>query len=220
MFQLIKKEFVLQKKTILFGFIYSIFLFFTFAHPVLKNFTYVMAAFGICYIIIIGAAQADYKNHSDIILNSFPLTRREIVLSRYLSIFVFSFLAVILTGIIGLFFHMVPQPFTYRLINLNDVVVTLVSVMFLAAVSLPAYFKSGAQSIAIVNIFLFLLIFFAPAQIRNYLMNNTQQPWVQSLSYMAREQFWLLSFSGIGAMLVLFSISYFVSLRIYLNKDF
>ncbi|MGI6467863.1 MAG: ABC-2 transporter permease [Syntrophomonadaceae bacterium] len=220
MLQLIKKELILQKKMFIFGLCYSIFLFIVFADPVFRNFTYSMAAFGISYITIVGIAQAEYKNNSDIIINSLPITRREIVAAKYLSIVTCTIIALLFVAVVGLPFSLMPRPFDYRLINGSDVIITVISVFVLASLSLPICFKTGAQWIRVVNVVIFLLIFFAPVQIAEYMVNNPQTPWIRILIDMAGSQTWQLMLMGSVILLIILFISYYISLRIYINKDF
>jgi ABC-type transport system involved in multi-copper enzyme maturation permease subunit len=211
---------MLQKKILWFGFAYSIFLFMVFSNPIFRDFVYIMTAFGISYIAIIGAIQTEYKNNSDIVLNSLPISRREIVLSKYLTIFVFAGIALLIVAIIGLFFHLAPLPFEHRLININDILITLISVLLLSAVSLPAYFKTGAQWLRVINIIVFMLIFFAPAQIARYVLENQHQPGLQKLIDLAQQNPWLLAVSSLVTLLVLLLLSYLLAVRIYSRRDF
>lgn len=223
MLKLIEKEFILQKKMIWFGALYSVFLLLVFhgAHDSnLSEVAYIMASFGMAYIMIIGAAQAEYKNQTDLVLNSLPLTRPEIVRGKYLSVIVFTAVALAMVGAVGAGLHLLPGPFGYRLLNLNDIAATLISVLFLAAISLPAYFISGARWIQVVNMFIFMFIFFAPAQIVEYMAKNSHRHLAPGLAELVRSQPGLLSVSAIVVMLLLFFISYLISLWIYLRKDF
>lgn len=220
MTHLIRKEIMLQKKMLWFGFFYSILMFMVFSNPFFKDFVYIMTAFGISYITIIGAIQSEFKNNSDIILNSLPITRKEIVLSKYLSIFVFAGIALVMTAIIGLVFHLAPLPFDHRLINGSDISFAMISVIFLSAVSLPAYFKTGAQWMRVINIIVFMLIFFAPPQIAGYLLQNQHQPGLQSLLNLSQQNSWLLAGSTILLVLLLLLFSYLLALRIYTKRDF
>ncbi|HWP95515.1 MAG TPA: ABC-2 transporter permease [Syntrophomonadaceae bacterium] len=220
MFQLIKRELILQKKMLWFGLAYSIFLLLVFHNSNFGQVAYIMAAYAMSYMIIIGAVQVEHKNNTDLVLNSLPITRQEIVQGKYLSVLVFTAIALVIVGVVGLIFHLIPGPFNYRLINFYDVVVTMIAVLFLAGISLPTYFKSIGQWIQVFNVFLFIFIFFVPIQVIEYTVKNSQQPFVAGLARLARWQPWFLSLSGMVVMLLLFFISYFISLRIYLNKDF
>lgn len=217
---LIKKELILQKKMLLFGMGYSIFLFIVFSNPIFQEFTYTMAAFGISYITIIGIAQAEHKNNSDMVINSLPITRREIVAAKYLSIMAAIAAALVIVSLVGLVFHQFAPPFNYRLITGKDVFTTFVSVLLLSALSLPIYFKTGAQWVRMVNVVIFLIIFFAPVQIAGFIIKNQQVPWIQNLIIISRDQLWLPVVGGSVFMLILLLASYFISLRIYKKKDF
>ena len=218
--QLIKKELILQKKMLWFGLGYSIFLFIAFANPLFQSFTYSMCAFGIAYTLILGIAQAEYKNNTDIIINSLPVNRQEIVAAKYIAIIIGTIFALVIVGVVGLLFHQLPAPFNLRLINLLDVVATIISVTILAAVSMPVYFKTSAPWIRIVNMLFFMLLFFAPAQIAGYLIDNGHQDWLQRVSQTANDQIWLLLLGVAVLMAGMLLVSYYISLNIYRKKDF
>lgn len=218
--QLIKKELILQKKMFIFGLLYSIFLFTVFANPIFRNFTYSMAAFGISYITIIGIAQSEYKNNSDIIINSLPITRGEIVAAKYLSIVTSIFIALLIVGVVGIPFSLMPAPFDYRLLNGVDIITTVVCVLLLATLSLPIYFLTGAPWIRAVNIVIFLLIFFAPAQIAQFAINNPHSPTIMAVTQLINYQSWQLIVGGLAIMTVFIMISYYASLIIYMKRDF
>lgn len=220
MINLIKKEILLQKKILWFGGFYAIFLFVAFANPVFKDYVYVMAALGISYITIVGATQAEYKDNADIAMNSLPVTRKEIVVSKYLAVFAFVGIALLIVAVVGLVFHFLPAPLAIRLISVNDIIAALISAVFLAAVSMPAYFKSGAQWVRIVNVMVFMLVFFAPAQIVEWLASHQQDGWGPAISQILRQTPWLPGLSGLLVVLALLALSYIISLHIYLNKDF
>ena len=99
-------------------------------------------------------------------------------------------------------------------------IITVISVFVLASLSLPICFKTGAQWIRVVNVVIFLLIFFAPVQIAEYMVNNPQTPWIRILIDMAGSQTWQLMLMGSVILLIILFISYYISLRIYINKDF
>jgi ABC-type transport system involved in multi-copper enzyme maturation permease subunit len=218
--QLIKKELILQKKMFIFGLLYSIFLFIVFSSNDFRDFAYSMAAIGIAYITIIGIAQSEYKNNSDIIINSLPTTRREIVAAKYLSVVTCTVIALLIVGAVGIPFSLMPAPFDYRLLNGVDIITTIVCVLLLAALSLPIYFWTGAPWIRVVNIVIFLLIFFAPAQIAEFAVNNHQSPTIAAITQLINYQSWQLALGGMAVMLVLMTVSYYISFCIYMKKDF
>ena len=88
-------------------FVFSIFLFIVFSSNDFRDFAYSMAAIGIAYITIIGIAQSEYKNNSDIIINSLPTTRREIVAAKYLSVVTCTVIALLIVGAVGIPFSLI-----------------------------------------------------------------------------------------------------------------
>ncbi|MCG9969458.1 ABC-2 transporter permease [Pelotomaculum terephthalicicum JT] len=87
MLNLILKDILIQKRTIIFALLYGVFIFFAFSKPPFSQCIYSMGAMGISYILILTALQADFKNNTMVILNSLPVRRSEIVASKYLSMF-------------------------------------------------------------------------------------------------------------------------------------
>lgn len=100
------------------------------------------------------------------------------------------------------------------------IITTIVCVLLLAALSLPIYFWTGAPWIRVVNIVIFLLIFFAPAQIAEFAVNNHQSPTIAAITQLINYQSWQLALGGMAVMLVLMTVSYYISFCIYMKKDF
>ncbi|MGI6434967.1 MAG: ABC-2 transporter permease [Syntrophomonadaceae bacterium] len=59
---------------------------------------------------MIGIVQAEYKNNNDIVINSLPTTRQEVVAAKYLSIAACTVIALVIVAIVGLVFHQFPPP--------------------------------------------------------------------------------------------------------------
>lgn len=220
MFNLLRKDILVQKQTIWFALGYSIFVFFAFSNKVFSPYVYIMGTVALSYVLILSAVQSEYKNNSDVVLLSLPVKRREVVAAKYLAVFVFVLLSFLTLGIIGLIFKLSPLPFPTRLINWQDAVVVLISVILLVSIYLPTYYKMGGKWLQVINVVLFMIIFFAPSTLAS-LMRNYRQ--VQSLQWITRATVqnpqvavWLgIAFIG-GLML----ISYLISIHIYENQDF
>ena len=85
MLNLIIKDIIIQKKTFLYVFLYSIFISFTFSTLKPSGLgLYVLCPIITTYFIITYALTYDDKNKSEIVLNSLPLRRDDIVISKYL----------------------------------------------------------------------------------------------------------------------------------------
>ena len=89
------------------------------------------------------AASYDEKNKSEIILNSLPLKRNDIVIAKYISTFAFSILGIIYSILIGFIGNFIGLSMFTRLISLKDIVLVLTSVCILSSIFFPVYFKFG-----------------------------------------------------------------------------
>ncbi len=91
---LILKDFLLSKKII---WIVSLFIIFwgglgTFVNPEIGSIIYIYLAFFIAYYCTIMLFGFDEKVDSDTFINSLPVKRRDVVISRYVFIFIYSIL--------------------------------------------------------------------------------------------------------------------------------
>ena len=77
MFNLIRRDVILQKRQLLFFIPFILFFIFTNSHPVL---TFLVASIFIPF----NAYAYDEKAETNVLLNSLPYTRKEIIASRYL----------------------------------------------------------------------------------------------------------------------------------------
>ena len=221
MLNLIKKDFLLQKKSIYFAIGYAIFIFIAFQDPVFANFKYIMSSTAISYIIIMTAAAHEEKNNSDIILNSLPVSRKTIIRSRYLMFLASIVLTLLLTGIIGFLFSLAGLPENQPLISFADISSVLISVSLLSGIYYPLFVKFGSRYMRIFNSFLFLAIFFTPSFLASYIMENKSQQWVREIVEKATAvpETGYYVFALILSACIL-SISYLITLRLYENKDF
>lgn len=130
MFNLIRRDVILQKKQ-LFTFIPLIFFFIIMdIHPVL---TYLIASL----IIPFNTYVYDEKVETNILLNSLPYTRMEIIASRYLGAIVYMISAIGLTSIAFLAFN---KPFT-----MADILMGSGLFLIFASITFPLFyiFKPG-----------------------------------------------------------------------------
>ncbi|MEN6462891.1 MAG: ABC-2 transporter permease [Syntrophomonas sp.] len=220
MLNLLRKDILVQKHTLWFALAYSIFVFFAFSNKTFSPFVYVMGAVAVSYVLILSAVQSEYKNNSDLVLLSLPVKRQEVVASKYLAFLVFIILSLVTMGITGLIFMLSPLPFPTRLINWQDAAITLVSVILLVSVYLPVYYKMGGKWLQVINIVLFMVVFFAPSTLAGYMHSHRQDQWVQWLVQTAGHNPHMTSWLGIAFVAVLMLISYLISVHIYTNQDF
>lgn len=84
MLNLVMKDIIVQKKSIAFAVLYIFFFIVAFQSVGEMTFTCAITAFS--YILVMGGFAYDDKNKADIMLNSLPLKRYNIVLAKYISL--------------------------------------------------------------------------------------------------------------------------------------
>lgn len=222
MLNLIMKDIVIQKKTLLYTFLYTIFLSITFSSlkPIGMG-LYVLCPVVTTYFFITSSVNYDEKNKSEIVLNSLPLNRDAIVISKYISIFVFAIICIIYSISIGFVEKIIRLPLVVRLFSLLDIILVLISVCIFGAIFFPVYFKFGYIKSKIFNTMLFMIIFFVPTMIINYAIESPNNILVQKFNYFITNT---SSFAKNSLVLIIgsiiFLISLMISIRIYNNKEF
>jgi len=130
---LIVKDLRVQK------YMFLIALFFAFVNMLLTRMNQLVNIVILAYMMITSSIQYDEKQRTSVLLNCLPITRRSFVASKYLSIFLYTWISVVmvfLANLAALFiarFGYHHNPFTLSLFTIQDVFWALVSIMVLAA---------------------------------------------------------------------------------------
>lgn len=220
MLSLIKKDLIVLRRMIIFAGGYSLFIFFAFNNPVFKPFLYIMGGVVIGYIFVLSALQAEFKNNSDVILNSLPVSRKDIVTARFLSIFVLAALALVILGSVGFLLRVLPFPLEVPIISLRDVLISLGLIVLMSVLFMPAYHFTSGKWLQIINIVFFMLIFFAPATIFQFLAEHTDKAWALNLVSLHMNRPWMFPSIAFVVLTLLLLLSYTSTLRIYQKRDF
>ncbi|MBZ9684864.1 ABC-2 transporter permease [Clostridium estertheticum] len=221
MFNLIIKDIAIQKKTLLYALLYAIFAPIAFFSMGPSVALYVLPPMGITYIFISIAVSYDEKNKSEIVLNSLPIKRDDIVISKYISVFVFATIGIIYSILIGFMGKATGLPMFTRSISLLDIVIVLTSVCIFTSIFFPMYFKFGYIKMNFFNVLLMMLFFFVPTWAIDYATKNPNNIFVQKFTYFINNT---SSFTQNSLALIIglifFLISLMISIRIYKNKEF
>lgn len=218
MLNLFIKDLLVQRRILWFGAGYSLFIFVVFQPPVLETFVYTMGSMVIAYIMLLTAMSMDERSVQ--VLNSLPVTRTELIASRYLSVFWFSLIGLLLTGCIGALLNLSPLSFPSRLLNPQDIIITLSLVGVLVAVYLPFFYWLGSQYVRLLNVVFFLLLFFAPGWITTIITDHPHNETLQFLVSRAEQAGALtVSLLVLAAVLFIMLISWAITSRIYSRKD-
>ncbi|GFZ33569.1 membrane protein [Clostridium zeae] len=216
MFNLVYKDILVQKRTVLIALLYGAVFTLTFSRTDKPETIFIAVPSVIGYLFVTYACAYDDKNKSDIMLNSLPISRKDIVISKYLSIILYLVIGVCIAFIFTTAVKYLKLGNITRLMNLEDVLGCFISISFLCSIYYPIYFKFGYLKSRYISMFMLLVAFFVPTAIIEFIGKATNSNILQYLSTVPEGVF---EFFIILVLLFMLLISVFSSLKIYLNRD-
>lgn len=229
MYNLLVKDLYLIKKHLWVPIFYSFIIFILFSTQNIENqavvyskgVAYSIGTVMIGYTMIMYTTAYDDKNNSEVILNSLPLSRITIVLSRYLSVFIF--------GIIGML-SMVLAGFILNSLNILNISTEMMTKSFIGGVVglggitflyLPIYFKFGYIKARMFNMVFFIIIFAGPMIIGKFLDKSEKPLWINKLiEYLASQPDYIISLFIVGIAIMMGVISIIFSINMYRKREF
>ncbi|MBU5255911.1 ABC-2 transporter permease [Tissierella praeacuta] len=158
MLNLIRKDLLLNfssKQSVIF-----LILFFPFMLLVLEtNSTNIYSLMILSYGYVLNNMPFKYEviNKTHMLIQSLPIKKRDVILSKYISIFINYFLGVILVGI---YFGII-SVFRIKIgegLSISLIWQTLIIFIFITSISLPAYFRLPPRLGNIVNVMIYIII--------------------------------------------------------------
>lgn len=221
MFNLVLKDVLIQKKYILISMLYPL----IFSTMIFKgtgdtsSTGFIVLPIMVAYILLMGACGYDDKNKSDIMLNSLPINRIDLVIAKYLSSFVFIFIGISITFVITAALNFSGFLHFDRLMNFQDVLGCTISIVILSSLYFPINFKFGYQKSRYVNMIFFMGVFFLPSILLSKFIKKGSGAAPSFILYLNSQPNWVIvSFILIIAFIIMM-LSLIVSTRIYMNKD-
>ena len=219
MFNLIIKDILIQKKTLVFMLIYIIV--FMFALRSLGSGAFSGIIIAVTYQLVTTACNQEEKVNSDIILNSMPIRRRDIVLAKYLSIFVYTIAATLCYYVITIILSFTGMQTTFYAITPKNLAGAICATIVMNSLYFPFYFKWGFVKAKIVSFILFFLFFFGIISLLNVIEDAQEMAWLQSISNLFTgrtdiQTFFIL----IGLAFILLLGSYGLSVKFYNSREF
>jgi len=211
-YHLIKKDWLVQKRSVMLSLL--LMLFFTVSFSSVGPVGLSISIVTISYMLALGASAMEEKNNNDITLISLPIKKLTIVLSKYMSIYVFAAYAILINFIISVLVNLLhiseySYPFT-----LNGVLGGIAGSTLFFSITLPLVFKYGYLKSKIASYLLFFGIIFGGAAILSTL---DLDKWVTFINGIP--QFATIGIVAI-ALIILYVVSIMLSLRLYRNREF
>jgi len=191
---------------------------------------------GATYMLMERACDLDGRNNSEIIMNSLPLRRRDIVLAKYLSVFPYAALAILSFILAQVVVSVTGIPVLGVLGPLSNIswvkfMGAVVAVIVLVSFYYPIYFKLGHQRSKWAGMTLFFfLVFFMPLSsyllageygvVRNPILLNIIDLLGRLGRWQQTQADWQIASYMLVLALILMSASVRLSLRFYRKKEF
>ncbi len=209
MYPLILKDILLLKKLILLILGFILFFFF------LEN----SSAFAIAvagFAFIQNSGSFDDRSRSDLMWNSLPISRSKIVSAKYITVLLFGLFVI---GIVILFqvimhflLNMYEQPFP----EVNQIMVGFLTMLIAGAIYYPIYYKFGEKYARI----LLMIIMFGIIILGNIVWYVVQEEAEKVIAFFSQNSSEQLVVYGIVVTVLLYGISWALSIKVYNAKDF
>ncbi|MCY6370885.1 ABC-2 transporter permease [Clostridium ganghwense] len=216
MINLIKKDLTISfhKMTIL-AFIAYFLIMVTSQDYIPSDTVYLIMITTMAYFLSTISFTYDDRLKGEYILNSLPIDRKDIVISKYVSIFFYILIAILFNGILGGIFATTGIVGNLSFLNLSIIKKILVTTFLMCSLNFPLYFKYGYRRGKIFSI----IIYFTFFAIANFLSAIGDINFLQKIIAFKQNNLLL-----VGSIVLLISIcilitSAIVSLHIYENKD-
>lgn len=219
MFNLIFKDILIQRKSLLFGVIYVFVLILCFQDTGITMF--LTSAIGFSYMMIQSACAYDDKNKSDILLNSLPISRNTIVVSKYVSAFVFSGISIVVYSLLTVIINLLKLPIKVSPITLEGVIGILFAIVLMCGIYFPVYFKIGYIKSKVYNFILIFGILFLTTTLLPAILGNKSKVIIQILTkFFSSQSDLIIAIKMLILIILFFSISCMISLNIYRKREF
>lgn len=220
MYNLVIKEFLLQKKYMIIYVLYGIGIAAAacFTPGIVSNFFYVFYITTASYLSVMYSNGYEMKGQSEVMLNSLPVNREQIINAKYVYLQILIILYSILIFIFSVTARVIKINSTATF-NINMYVISFIVLGLVFSIYYPLYFKLGREKLRIVTLFFYLIIFISPEFYSKAARNPEKYHLVKVLTFVTdNTNLVLISLSAVVILLLIASSS--ISTRIYKNKEF
>lgn len=219
MIGLIKKDLKLSIKINLIAVIYVLFISVNgllSKDLLIGNIIYVLSIIIFTFVVVIYVNGFDDKYKSEVILNSFPLDRRNIVRSKYITLIIFilisSAVIVALTNVLPMLLNIDGRASA----NIHTVIIAANVLLLFFSIYYPIYFKVG-EGLRTFNTILWLLLMIGPNLLVKALKTLDQRKLLEILAHIDLDK---INLYFLGISLIIYYLSLQISKKIYVKKEF
>lgn len=211
---LMKKDILVCKKYYLFSIIYVIIFAGLFSDH--GTISFIMCAIGIHYVISNTGMAFDDKYKADITMNILPVSRKDIVLVRYLNVLI-NVIYVTVLYYIAVFITSFKPIFGVQIMPIDFItfLTGLLSICLFTGIETPLYYKLGYQKTR----FFGFIVYFGFFGVASYLVNNINIS-EKTINFMTNSSDLIKGILLFLITILISYISYIISTNIYRKKDF
>ena len=229
MYNLVWKDLLIMKRYLWLVSIYVLFALFVFR--TMPGGALSAATVGATYMLMVQVIIQDDLNKSEIMLNSLPLRRQDIVLAKYLSVFLYATFVILSYLLAQGVVSVTGIPIPISQISLEGISGALASMAVLISIYFPIYFKFGYLRSRMVGMILFLacLLFLPMAvDLTVHGLGGMSNPTLQNIvaitqefgNWLQTQADWQIASYLFALALVLVAASAHLSLRFYTRREF
>jgi ABC-type transport system involved in multi-copper enzyme maturation permease subunit len=211
MWNLVLKDILLQKKIFVILIIASVLLIIGFKDNVSAAYAFIATFIG--YSFLTNSFYRDEK--SEMMLNSLPINRISIVISKYLSLFIFILISMAISFLVFTFAKYTGMVQLSETINTEGMIGGLIGALFFNSILFPIYFKYGYLKTRHVTMILFLGIFFVFTAFAK-VFGEKIQPFIVYLSSIPEIT---MRFVILAICLIILLLSFTLSYKVYKYKE-
>lgn len=218
MLNLVIKDILVQRRTFFGAFVYL--LFFIFAFQSLEGNVYTSAIVAFVYLLVMGAFAYDDKSKADIMLNSLPIKRKNIVMAKYISLFAYVVIGTVVFSVITSVISMLNISIKTYPVTVELLVSAILAISILNSISFPLMFKWGYNKARVFNMILFLSIFFSAPLLVNFFSKPDSEFIATVVAFLKRQSDITIISGLLSLSFIILFISYLTSLRFYKKREF
>ncbi|MDX8365988.1 ABC-2 transporter permease [Cytobacillus sp. IB215665] len=205
MFNLIRNEFHVHKVHLIVNLMLIFFLYFV----ARDNFPLLFIGLILTLLFTRNMYFYDIRNNSEVLMNSLPVSRKQIVTSKYVTVTLFALICFSFSMVLNMFFNM------YGKLTLFEFVTTLTILAIFMAFFFPSYYLFGPVFIRYAMVLLVVLIFAVGPMVLNLGVKNN----FWGLLHLFEQYSIQFAMSMLAVIAVLISLSWLLSYRIYEAKE-
>lgn len=215
MLNLIKKDFAItfNKKTTAIFLVYCLFII-TIMDTLSSDNIYILIITTIAYFLVSESFIYDEKTKGEYVINSLPVKRGEIVISRYFSLVVYILAATVFAAALGSIAALIGIG-NIGFINTTIVKKVFITNVMMTSLASPFFYKFGYRTVKIFYLLIYMSLFSLLTAIPDIITLN----FVKKLMIFIEINKGLIDILSVIVLVFLIIISMLISLRVYEKKD-